>query len=266
MSSDSVAGGWSSDDLSVAGGDDEGSVAPRAGGGPRVRGGGQREQSRCYILVVPDEPSAGGGEESGKHSRVAAAILGKIVVAALDSPTSAPLHDLLRKDAAKQVRCKAKIKGYLEYELEEAFQFNEEAFVKHPAASVSEVLQQVGDAIGGIRSRADPGLTPRAVMLRDVLEEWQGRKNVFQPVAIVSMDAKKADMVNDTETGIFHCVAVTAKLNRKRLLVANDPSKKRLRTMTQPLQESRQTVRELRWNGPKGAHAPWSSCIGWIAR
>ena len=270
MSDESIAGGSSSDDLSVAGGDGE-VVVERL---PQVRRTTVRQQLRPYILVgsggaeapagVARDAAGGNADPSG---RVIGAVLAMIVASGTDGKATCAGQATLRTMALRHVRVAHTTIGFLDYEAEEFIRLKNPISLQGELVSAADVLAQIADEEGELGSYLDRGFTPRCDTVGNTMDTWAKRKEVVHPVALAVVNASVAGRTIEGSSKFFHCVAITSKLNRKRLLVANDPSKKRLRTMTAGLKAQPKSdqgaLRELHWNGPQGVKDP-AAMLHWM--
>lgn len=253
-----AASSSSGDEGSVCGGSSMVVAETRIAQRKQVQSQGPRLQLRCYIVVGDPvlQPTASArkaiGDGGDHHPLVHGLMLAELVVSTLDSPTDSDQHAGLRAAAMRHVREIRTVKGYVEYKVYQYAALDQEPFALEGAVGLPEdVLQLVGQSQAKRGNHSDASATPRLESVGSILNEWGRKAEVVRPLALAVVPPDIAAQVVRGDSKYAHCVAMTSKLNRKRLLVPSDPPKKRLKIMSEnckPLQG----LQVFKWNGSRG--------------
>lgn len=110
-----------------------------------------------------------------------------------------------------------------------------------------------------------PDMDPSGATLTTILRDWAQNAKVKHSMAVAVISNAAAAAAAEHKSKHFHCADMGERLNRKRLLVRDDPSKKRLRTMVADLAAPVVPVlKERKWNGKHGARKP-ELILYWLA-
>ena len=100
------------------------------------------------------------------------AVLAQFSVAALDSPTSSPLHAQLRSLALKALKRHSSAKGFLEYEVMEAAMLEEPLLMGEGKLDAATVMAGSG-GLAWHFTHDDPNTTPLVQPLNAFIAHWQ---------------------------------------------------------------------------------------------
>lgn len=263
-----------SDDESIVGGGSGSAVVEST----KIGGGRQRRKvkdpCRVYILVekgvgglwssaFPDEQAAGEEQEDCVRGMVVA----KVVASGLSSPTTSVLQERLRSLVLVESH-RASVQGFLEYEILARFILDDPAALAQPMSDPATILASLSGLRGVSSVSTDPGATPNCRAAGDCCHEWNNAFQPMQPAAVVELAKGVADRAIEGGKHL-HCVALTGKVNRKRLLSEGDASRKRLKRLREDLPQQEEPVpmviAEKRWNGRFGVKDPdvmlqWLDC------
>lgn len=205
--------------------------------------------------ALGDKPQIAHGED--EKPRLFAILLGKVVVSPLASPAASDLQAGMRAMVMSEAR-RASVQGYLEYEALQLFAFAEPIALQTAHMSTVDILSMVRNALGALTDFSSEGAAPHMVACKDAYDGWAGTFGPLLPDVAVAFAASIAAQVASGCSKCFHVVALTGKLNRKRLLADDDMPKKKLRTLRDQLPQveaSGSIVVEKRWGGSQGVRS-----------
>lgn len=273
-SNDSVAGGGGSDS-------DGGAIVVRGsgGGGATVKTRQRRPNLRVYVVV--SDKAGGfwrgcftrptGGGDAPQQSVVALALV-HIVASPLGSSTSSPVQQRLRDLALERAR-RATVEGFLEYKIEALCRLETPVVLPGGETGAPRVLGLLGGqaCVSFVMPVGDAASTESSV--EACLGKWQAEAGNLLPPAIVFLTAALATLVAAGATMHLHCVALTGKIERKRLVVQDDAPRKRLKQWRDELQQTSgapaapaaPVLVEKHWGGSRGVRSPevmlqWLDC------
>lgn len=273
-SNDSIAGGGGSasdEDSPVAGGGGDGGKA----GQSRLR----RPSLRIYIVV---SDKAGGmwrgffldrASVADTHRRsVVALALTQIVASSCESPITSPLQQRLRGLALDRAK-RASVEGFLEYKIEALCRLDTPFALEGAELQAPQLLDLLGQQPGASFVMQAGGAASQEESVGACLLRWQAEAGKLLQPAIVALTAPLAKQVVAGTSMHLHCVALTGKIERKRLLAQDDAPKKRLRQLRAELEKeeapaaasARTALVEKRWAGSRGVRSPelmlqWLEC------
>lgn len=260
MSSGEEVVGGGSDDSSVVGGGEI--PAPRHAKRRRARA----EPTRPFLLVACDEhgfwqgafPASQGSDD--QQACILGMVLTQVVASRLDSPTSSALQQRLRDMAIAGAR-KGVVQGLLEYQVLGVFRLDEPVHLDQKDRPAPERMEDIKHHTGTTVNYDNPTASPKAERANECLNIWaETHAANLMPMALARFACGVARRVMEGEGQHLHCVALTGKVNRKRLLADGDASKKRLKRMREDIPAEVTApplvLVEKRWSGSAGTRDP----------
>lgn len=269
-----ASGGMSSDDGSVVGGCSDGSVSGGEEPAPRRRRQ-MRQPMRVYIVhgvsegglwqsaLPPGRPQGEGGQAP---DRVIGLAFAKLAAKPLESQASSGLQRRLRDLALAQAR-RAATQGFLEYEMQSFFRLDSPLTLSDPTSTPPQIMDAIADMPGCILNFAEIPATRLQSSAMQCMQIWANERSKLMPTGSVKLANPVAEEISSGSCQLLHVVALTGKLDRKRLLDEGDAPKKRLRRMRAELPgaPAECQVVEKRWAGSEGVRDPdlmlnWLEC------
>ena len=249
-------------DGSIVGGGSVASVVGDGGAPAGARGRCQRSGFRVYVLVAAKsgglwqgqfEERAKTDDQHGAEYTVLALMLAKVTVAPLDSPVTMQLQQRLRDAALAETR-RATVQGFLEYEIDTILRLESPFPLATEPVRAGAVLELLGDEFGSVSSPANPSATPYGRAIPTFVQECGDAHRPLLRPECAALDADLASRISQGHSRQFHCVALGARVNRKRLIVEDDAPRKFLKRarMDLPAAPEVRLLREKRWRGSQG--------------
>lgn len=210
------------------------------------------------------EPAAPSGEQQDERPFVLGLLLARLVASPLGSPAASEFHQRLRDWSLAEAR-RAAAQGYLEYETVAAFWLDRPHGLESVDMRPSQVLQQLA-TIQGTEAGTGVGDRPCQREATACLAEWVRKHGPLPPSAMAVFDREVAERIMQGAEKVFHCVAITMKINRKRLLSASDASRKTLQELRMQLPPTVDAapLREKRWRGGHGPMRDPDLALDWL--
>lgn len=201
-------------------------VSAGAKASAKRKGRCQRGGFRIYVLVA----SRRGGlwrnmlrpkrRECGE-TRVLAVLLAKIVVSVVGAPTNTDLHTRLRHWALAEAS-RAIVQGLLEYEIVRISRLRDTLVLEDTKTPAEVIVRLLDDREGRAAWMNEPGLPSCYQSTGMMAQEWTAKMGPLLPVACAVLDTMLAERIAQGTEKVFHCLALTTMLNRKRLLAEDD--------------------------------------------
>lgn len=248
MASGRRAGASDSDDLSIAGWS---TLADR--GPARKRRGKAVPKLQPYNMFASGSAtpfrSGDGSQAKGRHVVVGVA-LSKIIVSPLDASIASGAQTPLRDLAARHLDNRRTLRGYLEYESEQLVLLTAPFALGDSFTTDAGMLHNIGHCDGKLQDWSGRTSGPLEGSAGALLSSWSATQ--LLPVARAVLHDQVVAAVLAGECRHFHRVAISGEIARKRLLVQDDPPRKRLKTMLEDLPD----IVRFWWNGPQGVRDP----------
>lgn len=213
-------------------------------------------QLRPYLLLASSTAvSSGDGNREGGGHVVVGVALAKVVASPINAPCASEAQKSLRDMATRHLDDCRTLRGFLEYESEQLIVLCAPFAPGDRPAPDAELLHAVGDCDGKLWQWSGRTSAPQDGCARALMNNWDAKRLLPVVSAVLHDNIVAAVVAGDCR--YIHCVAISRKIARKRLLVPNDPSRKRMKTLIADLPEP-PTIDIVRfwWNGPQGVMDP----------
>lgn len=222
-----------------------------------------RVRHRLYVVISADRGGLWEGlyaERSSREvgdapsSRALGLALAKIASSSLASQTTCELQRRMRSKALHDAS-RAVAQGFLEYEISIVFRFVEPVTLRDATVAPTAMMRALAEQPGEFVKGAGLGSMSSAITARDAQAACVDSFGPLLPMSSVALAEPVATCIVSGQGGCLHCVALTGKVNRKRLLNSTDLPKKQLKRMRVGLPQQHQgavVMAEKRWRGSQG--------------